>query len=187
MLFPGQCPVATGKNLVFESLEFLGDVAFGCLERLFAGVERGHQVLVGMGDLDEVAVNPVVTHFQAGNSGLFALFLLVLQKKFIGVLRQAAQFVQLLVVTLRDNATIADQYRWFLDDRAQQQIVQIRETGQGSDQLMQFPIFLIFLPFQYCSQLGQHADRMAQGSQIPGTGSGQCDTREDALDITHTA
>ena len=85
MLLPGQGSLAAGKYLVLERLELAGDVTFGCFQSLFAGVDWRHQVLVTVRDLDVIAVNAVVAHFQAGNSGLLTLLLLVLHKEIIGV------------------------------------------------------------------------------------------------------
>ena len=73
MFFPRKGAFPAGQNLVFKGFQFVSDVAFGAFQRLFARVLRRHEVRVRMRDLNEIAVNPVVAHFQAGNSGLLLL------------------------------------------------------------------------------------------------------------------
>ena len=95
-------------DLLLVFLEFLGDVAFGAHEGLFADPLRRDFVPEGVADLDIVAENVVVSDFERGDSGAFGLPLLHLQEIILPAAGQAAELVQLFVHPLRDDRALAD-------------------------------------------------------------------------------
>ena len=77
----------------------------------------------------------VVTDLERRQTGRTALALLKLQQIGPCVIADAAQLVELLVVARGNHASVADQYRRVLDDRAREQFGQRLVIGQSGGEL----------------------------------------------------
>ena len=67
-------------------------------------------------DLDVVAVNPVVAHFQRREPGGVALSLLQFEQVSAGILTDATELIEFSVVAFCDDTAVADQYWWIIND-----------------------------------------------------------------------
>ena len=124
--FPGQGAAFGRQRLVLEFLELRGDIALGVLQGLSADVFVGRVLRLGLADLDVVAVNPVVAHFQGGDAGALFFPALDLQQEVAGPGGDGAQLVEFLVVAVGDHAAVAQHHRRVLDNGRFQQVDGIR-------------------------------------------------------------
>ena len=92
----------------FVILQVHGDEALGVHQGLFADVVGGHQVLVGLGDLQVIAEDLVVAHFQAVDAGAAAFLGLQAGDPVLAFPAEADEFVQLRVIAFPDDPPIFD-------------------------------------------------------------------------------
>ena len=117
----GERPIACAQHLVLEALELRGDEALGGSDRLTADVVLRHLLGVAARDLDEKSLHAVVAELEPGEPGALALAPLEIQEKLIRMGSDAAQLVELGVVTGRDHLTVAHQARRLGGDRGGEQ------------------------------------------------------------------
>ena len=92
----------------FVILEVRGDEALGVHQGLLADVVGGHQVQVGLGDLQVIAEDLVVAHFQAVDAGAAALLGFQAGDPVLAFPAEADEFVQLRVIAFPDDPAIFD-------------------------------------------------------------------------------
>ena len=100
----------------FVFLQFWNDIAFGVGQRLTPDVVLGHLIDVGLADLDVVAEDLVVTHFQAFDLGAVTLPLFESSYELAGIGRGAFQFVHLRRKSWPDHVAVAHRARRFRRD-----------------------------------------------------------------------
>ncbi|MNH07654.1 hypothetical protein D3C78_1184040 [compost metagenome] len=85
--------------------------------------------------LDEVAVHPVVAHFEVGKAGTGFFPCFEVDQELAGVLAHGQQFVQFAVVAGLEDAAIADHRRRVVNNGFCQQVSQFRVgAGDGRQQ-----------------------------------------------------
>ena len=74
-------------------------------------------------DFYVVTVYPVVTELQGRNLRTFFLALFEVDEKLIGVLCDRAQFIEFVIVTIGNDATMTGEHGWIVDQSLLQQVL----------------------------------------------------------------
>ena len=180
-LLARQRAVLRRQRLVLEGLEFRRDVALGVFQRLAAAVVVGHGHLVRLraADFDVEAVHLVVFDLERGDAGARAFAGFQFQQEGAGVARQRAQFVEVGVVAVGDDAAFAQHAGRLGLDRACEQGMQVGAGGKRGLQRRQAGAVV----GQGGRELGQQGERVAQAGEIARPRVLQRDAAADALDI----
>ena len=179
-LLARQRTVLRRQRLVLERLEFGCDVALGVLQRLPPAIVVGYLAGVRVGDLDVETMYSVVLDFEVGDAGAFALACLQLDEVGTAVVVDATQFVEFGVVTVGNDAALAQQGRRFRENRRTEQVEGrigscelIKELGEQRRSRAE----------QRCAQFGEAMQAVAQARQVARSGAEQCHATGDALDV----
>ncbi len=184
LAFAGERPVARTEHLVLEALQLRRDVALGILHRLPPHPVGRHLVGLAAAHFDVVALHAVVAEAQVGEPGALAFARLEIEQRFVAVLADAAQFVQVGVVAGSDDAAFAQHRRRCRHQRAREQRKCFRMRARTGRQLLHERRIE---DLQQILELGQAAERLAQLRQIARSRRAQRDAREDALDVADAA
>ena len=123
-------------------------------------------------------MHAVVAHLQRGDAGALALPDLELSEPAGGVLAQAPELVEIVVVAGCDDAAVADGGRRRLDDRALEEREGLAEVRQARCQRGESRRIGQRLP-----QAGKLLERRAQPGQISRCGAAQRQPRHHALQV----
>ena len=184
LLFARQRALACAEYAILEALEFRRDETLGRFHRLPAQIIGWHLVGLGAGDLDEEPLHAVVAELEIGDAGAFALALLELEQKIVGVRTDAPQLVQLGIEASSDDAAIAQESGGLHGDGGLQQQALVSMIRRGAMQLAQQR------RIKQCdcrTERRQGGQRGAQLRQIPWSGAAQRHARQDALQISDAA
>src|SRR5204862_5742731 len=129
-LLPGERTFLRGQGLVFECLQLRSDVALGVLERLPAPVVVRYALDMRVCDFDVEAVHAVVLDLEVRDAGAGALACFELYQERTAVLLDRAQFVQLSVVSARDDVALAQNGGRLGRDGASEQRRPLRIDGE---------------------------------------------------------
>ncbi len=129
-------------------------------------------------------MHAVVGHLEVGDAGAFAFARFQVDEELVGVFRQGAQFIQFAVVAGGDDAAVAEQHRWLLDERPLQQLGGLRVFAQvfgeaGQQRSVQ--------SVEQRAQRRQSFQRPAQRGQVARSRRAQGNAGEDALDVADAA
>ena len=116
----GQGALAGAQHDALLLLEPRGDVALGADQRLLAQVVGWHRLPVGVGDLEVVAEDPVVTDLERADAGALPLLPLQPGDEVAGLGGGAVQPVQLGVGPVADEATLPRGRGRVVDERRPQ-------------------------------------------------------------------
>ena len=171
---------ARSEHAVLELLELGGDVAFGPLQGLAPDVVGRRSLALGLGELDEVAVHPVVADLQSGDPGALALARFERFEEGVRIGGQTPQLVELGVVALGEHPAVAHQHRRRFDDGAVEQRRDLWKFSALAGELVDAGAVGVG------HRLAQPRDGMqgaAKLRQIARSGGGEADARQDALQI----
>jgi hypothetical protein len=133
-------------------------------------------------NLDVVTMYRVITHFQRIQSEAFALADLQPVKIVGCAISQTAPFVQLGVITRRNHAAIAHQYRRRIDNCSLQQLAQFAELAHFFAQRLHWRAFHFR---QLRAQFRQLLESVTHTRQVARTCSAQRQTCQNTLQIAH--
>ena len=162
-LFPGR------EHLAFQLFQLGGDEPLAAGEGLAAGVILGGLVGVGFADLDIVAKDLVVAHFQLGDAGALPLPLLDGSQGALAPLEQVPQLVDFFVKALPQQVPFPQGEGRLCGDGP------VDEAGhifQAVDLLPQlFQVLAAAKALQVFLHLGNGAGRLPQRAEIPAVGA----------------
>ncbi len=167
-----------GQRLVLELLQLRCDKALGVLQRLAALVIHRRLVRLAAGQLNIVAVHPVVLDPQRGKAGALTLAGFNVHQHRAGVLADRTQLVQLFAVARRDHTAVADQHGRVLDHRPFQQRHFVREVTEPVVQPLEHRVV-----GQGGVQLRQRRQADVQPRQVAGPGGAQRHPAENPFHI----
>ena len=139
-----------------------------------------HEVLKGIGDLEEIAEHIVVLDLQVLDSGGFANLLLHLRKKLAAAGLRFAEGIDVRVVAFLDDAALFHCKRRIVIDRliqAAHQLIEISEILTDPDQLRGRKAL------QHLADRPHHAKRFPECNKIPGIGASIADLGKETLKI----
>ena len=135
---PGKL-LGSAHDLVFEFLEFSGDIPFAVRQGLLADIALRRHADIGFRDLYVIAENLVVAYFQVLDPGGVPLLAFHLGNHAAGVVEQAAQPVHLLVVAVPDQAQFAHGKRAVFGNGGQnmpgQRVQRVQRAVEGAQVL----------------------------------------------------
>src|SRR5580700_10801753 len=137
LLLTREGAVACAQYLVLEALELGGDEALGGLHRLTPQIVLRHPLRVPSRDLDEEALHAVVAQLQSRDAGTLALAAFQLEQELVRVRRDAAQLIEIRVVTDRYDITLAQDGGRLGGDRTSQKLNDVRVLTDAREQLLQ--------------------------------------------------
>ena len=108
-LFQAQYLVLGTQDLLLVLLQLGCDIALGLCQRLLTNPVLWHLILKGVTHLQIVAKHVIEAYLQRRDARLLYFALLNLQQVVLAAVGNVAQFVQLAVHTLADDATLVDQ------------------------------------------------------------------------------
>ncbi len=176
--------IACAQHLVLERLEFAGDVTLGVLDRLAPYPVRRDAVGLAATHFDEVALHAVVAEAQVLEAGAFALAGFEIEQRFVAVLADASQLVEVCIEAGSEYAAFAQQRGRHFDQRLRQVSVDRRMRADPLRESLQERCVRCC---EQCLHFGQAAERRAQLRQVARPCGAQRNAREDAFDVTDTA
>ncbi len=135
---------------------------------------------MGLGHLDVVAEDLVVAHLQRADAGALALVGLEPGDPALALATDRPQFIEISAVTVTDNAAFAQNDGWFIDQGFINQLNQVRHRV---DAVTELSGIIALQGFHLRQQVGQAAQRVAQGNQVPAVGIGHGDLAVQAFEI----
>ena len=137
-----------------------------------------------MMDSQKQQAREFVAHAQVGDARAFALACLQLDEVGTAVVVDATQFVEFGVVTVGNDAALAQQGRRFRENRRTEQVEGrigscelIKELGEQRRSRAE----------QRCAQFGEAMQAVAQARQVARSGAEQCHATGDAFDVGNRA
>ena len=128
-LLARQRAILRGQRFVLKGLEFGCDVTLSVLQRLSPPVILRHLRRVGVGNFDVETVYPVVLDFEVGNAATLAFACFKVDEKRAAIIVECAQFIEIGIKAVGNDATVADQCCGFRENRARQQVKHSRWCG----------------------------------------------------------
>ena len=127
-MFQHQQPLVGAEDLVFQLLEFGGDVPFAGGQGLFAGEAVRHAAHIAAADLDVIAEHLVEADLQLGDAGLLPQFGFQLGEHPLAPVHDVPQLVHLGVVAGADGAAVLEVGRRVVHQGAGDLV---QDVGQG--------------------------------------------------------
>ena len=175
-------PVLGGEDGVLHVLELLGDEPLAVHQGLLADIGVGHQVVIGLGDLDVIPEHLVVAHLQVLDAGLFPLRLFDGGHHGLAVGHDVPEVVHVAIVARFDEAALPDGEGRLLHQRPGNVLPQVlevvdglpqdREQG-GAERSEERP------------EPGQLPQAAGEGHQVPGPCGAVNDAPDEPLQVRH--
>ena len=163
-------------------LELLGDEPLAVHQGLLADIGVGHQVVIGLGDLDVIPEHLVVAHLQVLDAGLFPLRLFDGGHHGLAVGHDVPEVVHVAIVARFDEAALPDGEGRLLHQRPGNVLPQVlevvdglpqdREQG-GAERSEERP------------EPGQLPQAAGEGHQVPGPCGAVNDAPDEPLQVRH--
>src|SRR5690606_15930823 len=102
---------------VFKRFKLGGNKTLCIFQRLSPLVVYGCVVCLAATDFNVISVDAVVADFQSADSGALTLSRLQLKKKVSGVAAEIAQLIQLRVISLSNDTSVAYHHRGVVHQR----------------------------------------------------------------------
>ena len=164
LIFQGGEPVLGGEHLVFQLLQFLGDVAFAVGQGLLADVVFRHLVDKGLGYFNIISEHPVEAHLQGADAGFLPLRGLDGGDGAAAALHNVPQTVGFLAGALADDAALPDGQGRIVNQGVFNPVGAVR---QGIDGLLQLPQQGRFAFLQLGLHLRQRPEAPGQTQKVP--------------------
>ena len=120
---------------MLQILELLRDESLAVCQGLLSDIRFGNEVVVGLADLDVITKDLIVADFEALDARLFLLARLNLGNNALAAGEDMAQTVDLAVITVADESTLAHGERRLVHDRLAQKLVDILQRIKPRTQI----------------------------------------------------
>ena len=124
-VFDGYASLLRPQYFRFELPKFRRDIPFGIRQCLFANVVRRYQRRPAVSNFDIVTEHSIIADLQRLDPGLAFLLLFEGLKHRFAVASNAPILVELLIVTVFDDPSVADRIARVLDERPVDQLRKI--------------------------------------------------------------
>ena len=171
-------------DLPFDLAQFVRGEALGVGQGLPPLIAQGHQGIIGLGDFDIIAENPVILDAQGLDAGLLPLLGLQVAEPYLALGGGGTVFIQLGVVAGTDHGALGDLQGSIRIDGVLQKLGQFRQGIQGPQRLDHR---LAAFVRQGGLQDGHLLEGAQKGQTIPGVDGIVGNLGKDALHIVDVA